>query len=403
MAGLHLKGSSRATVFVSAIPKKQRTRLIRPSHQLRELDDGDTNVFMHGLIDRYAARPTGAPFDSMTLAHFAVWYNTVSGSEDELSEDTSGRLPRYQLQNSMGYIAQRRHQACLRVPVMMPESHGDNYYYHLLMLYLPWRQETEDLLGEYSTAEEALLAKRDQLQFLNSEHGSFADEVVQAIQQLSTLSNTYGDNIYAPVAPNAAQETLEAGALDSEFDPLFDGGVTVEELAPENNDNADHQQTTAQEHGDLQAALFDDTDSNILSRRRMTDAEYNSKVASLNDSQQEAFDQIVQWTRERHQYFMGETNSFPEPLHLFITGGAGTGKSHLISVIKEHIERSHTGSQNACMLVAPTGVAAFNIGGLTIHYAFWLPVEHGNFTRYNKLSAEKLHQLRFRPPGIMRE
>ena len=46
------------------------------------------------------------------------------------------------------------------------------------------------------------------------------------------------------------------------------------------------------------------------------------------------------------------------------------------------------------MLVAPTGVAAFNIGGLTIHYAFWLPVEHGNFTRYTKLSAEKLHQLR---------
>ena len=29
---------------------------------------------------------------------------------------------------------------------MTPESHGDNYYYHLLMLYLPWRQETEDLL-----------------------------------------------------------------------------------------------------------------------------------------------------------------------------------------------------------------------------------------------------------------
>ena len=84
----------------------------------------------------------------MTLAHFAVWYNAVSGSEDELSEDTSGRLPHYQLQNSMGYIAQRRHQACLSIPVMTPESHGDNYYYHLLMLYLPWRQETEDFLGE---------------------------------------------------------------------------------------------------------------------------------------------------------------------------------------------------------------------------------------------------------------
>ena len=46
------------------------------------------------------------------------------------------------------------------------------------------------------------------------------------------------------------------------------------------------------------------------------------------------------------------------------------------------------------MLVGPTGVAAFDIVGLTIHYAFRLPVEHGNLTRYTKLSAERLHQLR---------
>ena len=126
----------------------------------------------------------------------------------------------------------------------------------------------------------------------------------------------------------------------------------------------------------------------------MTDVEYNNKVAGLNNSQREAFDCVVQYTRARHQYYMRERESLPEPLYVFITGGAGTGKSHLISVIKEHIEQSHTGSQNACMLVAPTGVAAFNIGGLTIHYAFRLLVEHGNLTKYTKLSAERLQQLR---------
>ena len=34
--------------------------------------------------------------------------------------------------------------------------------------------------------------------------------------------------------------------------------------------------------------FFDDTDNNILSWRRMTDAEYNSRVAGLNDSRYEA-------------------------------------------------------------------------------------------------------------------
>ena len=43
----------------------------------------------------------------------------------------------------------------------------------------------------------------------------------------------------------------------------------------------------------------------------------------------------------------------------------------MIRAIKEHLERSVSGGPNkhACMLMAPTGVAAFNIGGLTIHRA----------------------------------
>uniref|UniRef100_A0A1X7T5X1 ATP-dependent DNA helicase n=1 Tax=Amphimedon queenslandica TaxID=400682 RepID=A0A1X7T5X1_AMPQE len=70
----------------------------------------------------------------------------------------------------------------------------------------------------------------------------------------------------------------------------------------------------------------------------------------------------------------------PSPFRMFITGGDGTGKSHVISVIKEHLERAHIGAGNACVLMAPTGVAAFDIGGLTIHWALNLPVEHVNST-----------------------
>ena len=69
---------------------------------------------MHEFIDHYTTQPTGAPFDSMALAHFAVWYDTVSGSEVKLSEDTSGCFPCFQLQNNIGSIAKRCHQACRR-------------------------------------------------------------------------------------------------------------------------------------------------------------------------------------------------------------------------------------------------------------------------------------------------
>ena len=81
---------------------------------------------------------------------------------------------------------------------------------------------------------------------------------------------------------------------------------------------------------------------------------------------------------------MHAVESPPEPLRLFITGGAGTGKSHVISVVHEHFERAQIGDGCACMLVA-----AFNIGGLTIHKAFNLPVEHGKRTAYCKLASER--------------
>ena len=50
-----------------------------------------------------------------------------------------------------------------------------------------------------------------------------------------------------------------------EFDPMFGGDFNIEQDASEIGENANHQETTVQEHGDLQAALFDDTDNNILS------------------------------------------------------------------------------------------------------------------------------------------
>ena len=78
----------------------------------------------------------------------------------------------------------------------------------------------------------------------------------QAIQQLSNLQNTYGDNLYAPVAPNAIQETLDTGVLESELDPLFDGDVIIEEGALEVNN---HQETRKMEISKLPSLMIQTT------------------------------------------------------------------------------------------------------------------------------------------------
>ena len=53
--------------------------------------------------------------------------------------------------------------------------------------------------------------------------------------------------------------------------------------------------------------------------------------------------------------------------HIFVTGRAGTGKSTLLSHLSGH-------SSKQLVICAPTGVAALNVGGQTIHSLFRLPI-----------------------------
>lgn len=52
-----------------------------------------------------------------------------------------------------------------------------------------------------------------------------------------------------------------------------------------------------------------------------------------------------------------------EPHHLFITGRAGTGKSTLLTHFRRHTQLKH-------VVLAPTGIAAINVDGQTIHSFF---------------------------------
>lgn len=67
--------------------------------------------------------------------------------------------------------------------------------------------------------------------------------------------------------------------------------------------------------------------------------------------------------------------------HLFLTGKAGTGKTTFLKYIKET-------SHKKLAVVAPTGVAAINAGGVTIHSLFQLPF--GSFLPVNQSGQESI-------------
>ena len=65
-----------------------------------------------------------------------------------------------------------------------------------------------------------------------------------------------------------------------------------------------------------------------------------------------------------------------KPLQMFISGVGGTGKSFLIEALKLLVGNIRPSKDKTVAVAALTGLAAFNIGGLTIHRLFQLPIEH---------------------------
>ncbi|CAG8536702.1 15388_t:CDS:2 [Cetraspora pellucida] len=95
--------------------------------------------------------------------------------------------------------------------------------------------------------------------------------------------------------------------------------------------------------------------------------------STLNDKQKEIYNYVTLYYSKT---LTNSTNQSIEPLRAIIMGTAGTGKSYVIKAIRNRIfeiAREHKidpKEEPPILILAPTGVAAFNINGCTIHSAF---------------------------------
>ena len=97
---------------------------------------------------------------------------------------------------------------------------------------------------------------------------------------------------------------------------------------------------------------------------------------TLNEKQRLAYEIITSEIRDN-----------PEPVHMIVCGTAGTGKTYLISAVKQVL-----GTQ--CVVTATTGIAAFSIKGETLHSAAQLPIRE-----YRELQGDSLQRLQLRLEG----
>ena len=77
--------------------------------------------------------------------------------------------------------------------------------------------------------------------------------------------------------------------------------------------------------------------------------------------------------------------------NIFVTGRAGTGKSTLLNHLSWNTDKQ-------VVICAPTGVAALNVGGQTIHSLFRLPI--GVIADHDIDQTDELRRLLGHPPPL---
>src|SRR3954470_24611704 len=87
--------------------------------------------------------------------------------------------------------------------------------------------------------------------------------------------------------------------------------------------------------------------------------------------------------------FVSETNG-----NIFLTGKAGSGKTTFLKYVKDH-------SHKNLAVAAPTGVAAINAGGITLHSMFHLPFavfipDYNHVTPYSVNKKTNFSQIHFK-------
>ncbi|GFS54120.1 ATP-dependent DNA helicase [Nephila pilipes] len=193
-------------------------------------------------------------------------------------------------------MALRNIPAAVRTPYFSVHNDAENYFYSLLVQYVPFNKESE-LLERYPNSRDA---------FLDREKKFFGDEnpFLSSIRERSNqLENAF----------------RQAQALEILQNP--------EDYVPEE---------------------IPEEEVPVLN---MTDEQFRDAQNAMNVQQRELLNII---TRGIQNQMRGDSSRFL----IFVTGGAGVGKTFTFNTLKEKVNRIYEYKKNVVKVAALTGVAA---------------------------------------------
>lgn len=349
----------------------------------------------------YTKRP---PYlENVTLADWAAWYDNSTSNfkclkkskttdtdglpleildednseDDEINANVIPSCSDLTTNKKQRQIKKRSRPRVIRSVWFNKESYPEKHYRELLMLFTAWRNENTDLLEDCSTYMERCQILKEQINDQMSHYAASSEQLEQAFDDMQTIE--YSDDMWNSVAPNT-QHTECNLLAEPQNDSV--GGMEITE-------NYD----LSVDLGIPSSSATCNSEQNV-SFDEMPDEDYRQTVRLLNTEQVRFFYHILHLVKTCN-----------EPFYCFLSGGAGVGKSHLTKALFQAVYKylnTRAGDdfhQIKAILLAPTGKAAYNIRGNTIHTSLGLPVNQ-SLKIYKKLDPSRLNSFRSKFAGL---
>ena len=347
--------------YVNAVFAHKRKRMLKSKIEISKLPDDSKDIFHGDSIGVwYPNRPKlddtneiegTVNLDDMSLFEFSKNYNRVSPSAAENLKDKSKLLI---LQNNAGCMRRITPTRGRSLPIVYGPSHinpatdPDEYYFMFLLLHKPFREES-GLMGSsisYKIEFERLVAEQP--------NGAMANH-----EKKFREKRNLRDKMESQAEAGAATEQGTEHADDKDDSPC--GSDLFESVRKQ---------------------------STIVTEEALKEA-----VDGLSKDQREVYDLFVQNVEHYYRHLNDTQDCYCgafEPIRLFCSGVAGSGKSHLLRTLMGYqYVRSEVRKQPCHILLgAPTGIASYNVSGQTLHSMWNLPVQHNKVAKYKALASK---------------